>query len=158
MDESSRPSIDMVGDGVLRQQLAQYAEKHGLSNKIAFLGAKQSSWFIENAHQYSAMIAPFEQATNGDRDTGPVVVKEAMSLRLPVISTYYMGCKEMLTESCGLRAQPKDPNGLAAVIIRFDQMTGDEIALMVDDAYDRITTLYTDKAQAQRLSAVVEKI
>jgi len=62
------------------------------------------------------MIVPFELASNGDRDTGPVVVKEAMALKLSVITAYFMGCKEFITRSAGLHVPPKNPPKLAAAI------------------------------------------
>lgn len=156
IDAQQRPVIDMVGDGILRTQLENYVESLGLSNFVNFLGAKQSSWLIENSQNYSAAILPFEMADNGDRDTGPVVVKEAMSLKLPVITTYFMGCKEMVTEDTGLRAEPANPESLADAIKRFYDMGMDEINQMVDEAYERVTTHYNAELQALCLSSKVQ--
>ncbi|MFB1035760.1 MAG: glycosyltransferase [Sinobacterium sp.] len=71
---------------------------------------------MASSHHYDAMIVPFELASNGDRDTGPVVVKEAMALKLSVITAYFMGCKEFITRSAGLHVPPKNPPKLAAAI------------------------------------------
>jgi glycosyltransferase involved in cell wall biosynthesis len=158
IDENERPCIDIVGDGVLRKSLESHAKDLGLAASIKFLGAKQSSWFVENANSYAAMIAPFEMADNGDRDSGPVVIKEAMAMKLPIITTYFMGCKEMLTEQCGLRVQPKDSNALAAMIKRFYGMSADEVGLMVDNAFERVHSLYCADVQAHNLSNLIEGV
>jgi glycosyltransferase involved in cell wall biosynthesis len=157
IDAENRPQLDLVGDGVLREALEQHAKKLGLSEQVNFLGAKQMSWFIENAVNYAAMISPFEMAENGDRDSGPVVVKEAMAMKLPIITTYFMGCKEMLTEQCALRVQPKDASSLSKMITQFYNMSTDEITLMVDNGFERVYSLYCADVQAKSLSAMVEQ-
>lgn len=157
IEPSKRPCIDIVGTGVLKDKLAQYSEEHGLEEHVDFLGPKQSTWLIENAHNYAALAVPFEMASNGDRDSGPVVVKEAMALRLPIITTYFMGCKEMLTQECSLRVPPKDPCSLAKMIKRFYEMPQTQIKQMVDNAYERVTTHYSANLQAVCLSTMVEK-
>lgn len=156
--QSNRPEIDIVGDGVLRAALEHHADILGLSSRISFLGCKQSSWLISNSDRYDAMVAPFEMAGSGDRDSGPVVVKEAMALRLPVITTYFMGCKEMLTHECGLRVQPGDFVGLAEMIKYFYSMQKDEVRTMVDNAYERVNCHYHADLQAICLSTMVELV
>lgn len=157
IEPSKRPCIDFVGAGVLRNKLEQYAEDLGLEGHVNFLGPKQSSWLIENAHNYAALTVPFEMASNGDRDSGPVVVKEAMALKLPIITTYFMGCKEMLTQECSLRVPPKDPSSLARIIKRFLEMPQTQINRMVENAYERVNTHYSANLQALCLSTLVEQ-
>ncbi len=156
IDRDIRPTLDIVGDGVLRGALKQHAVELGLTAYINFLGTKQSTWLIENARCYAAMIAPFEMADSGDRDSGPVVIKEAMALKLPVITTYFMGCKEMLTLESGLRVQPKDEAGLAQIITRFYAMSPEEVDTMVENAYERVNSHYCADLQAICLSTMVE--
>jgi glycosyltransferase involved in cell wall biosynthesis len=154
---SQRPVIDFVGDGVLKEDLMQFVDDHQLTEHVNFLGAKQSTWFIANSHQYDAMIVPFELASNGDRDTGPVVVKEAMALRLPVITTYFMGCKEFITRSSGLHVPCKNPPKLAEAITQLYAMSALEVQSLKDNAYNRVCELYGAKKQALKLSSVIEQ-
>jgi glycosyltransferase involved in cell wall biosynthesis len=157
IEPAERPQIDLVGTGVLLEALEKHRQEMGLENHVNFLGPKQSTWLIENANQYAAMVAPFEMASNGDRDSGPVVIKEAMALRLPIITTYFMGCKEMLTQECALRVPPKDPVSLAKMIKRFYSMPTSEINQMVETAYERVNTHYSADLQAVCLSTMVEQ-
>jgi len=152
---TKRPIIDLVGEGILREQLELYVKENQLTNHVRFLGAKQSNWFIEHSRDYVAMVAPFELAKNGDRDTGPVVVKEAMALKLPVITTFFMGCNEFLTPESGLRVPPKDPIKLSQMIKQFLDMSTEDIQKMKNIAYDRVSTLYTSEVQASCLSAMI---
>lgn len=157
IEPSKRPCIDFVGAGVLKDKLEEFAKNHGLEQHVSFLGPKQSTWLIENAHNYAALTVPFEMASNGDRDSGPVVVKEAMALKLPIITTYFMGCKEMLTQECSLRVPPKDSTSLAKMIKRFLDMPQSQINSMVESAYERVNTHYSASLQAICLSTMVEQ-
>jgi len=157
LPQAKRPIIDIVGDGVLKGALLQFVRDHQLTASVNFLGAQQSTWFITNSHNYDAMIVPFELASNGDRDTGPVVVKEAMALKLPVITTYFMGCKEFITSTTGLHVPPKNPSKLAAAIIKFYAMSYGEIQSIKNNAYNRVKKLYGAEKQASRLSSIIEQ-
>lgn len=157
IDPADRPTIDIVGTGILLGALEKHREEMGLENHVNFLGPKQSTWLIEHANEYAALTVPFEMASNGDRDSGPVVIKEAMALRLPIITTYFMGCKEMLTQECALRVPPKDAVSLAKIIKRFYNMQPTEIAQMVDNAYERVNSHYSADLQAVCLSTMVEQ-
>lgn len=156
LEASQRPEIDFVGDGVLKNDLLKFVEDNQLTEHVNFLGAKQSTWFISNSHHYDAMIVPFELASNGDRDTGPVVVKEAMALKLPVITTYFMGCKEFITETTGLHVPPKNPPKLAEAITEFYAMSSLEVQSLKENAYRRVKELYSAEIQAANLSSVIE--
>lgn len=152
-----RPMVDIVGDGELKEQLQQRIDERALDDKVTLLGAKQSGWLIKNVHRYGALIAPFEMAPNGDRDTGPVVVKEAMALRLPVITTEFMGCKEMVTDECGLKTPPGDAFALAGMIRYFFTFTEEQISKMVEAAYLRVKTCYSAEHCATLLSNCIER-
>lgn len=152
-----RPNLDIVGDGELKEALQQQIQSSGLTEQVKLLGSRQSGWLIENAHRYCALVAPFEMAPNGDRDTGPVVVKEAMALKLPVITTEFMGCKEMVNPSCGLKVPPGDANALAGMIRYFYTFTEDQINKMVEKAYNRVRVCYCADHCATLLSSCVEQ-
>jgi colanic acid/amylovoran biosynthesis glycosyltransferase len=148
-------AVSLVYCGV---ELDRLSNNHSpMTEHVNFLGAKQSTWFISNSHHYDAMIVPFELASNGDRDTGPVVVKEAMALKLPVITTYFMGCKEFITHSTGLHVPPKSPSKLAKAITLFYAMSFLEVQSLKDNAYHRVCALYSAKKQAGKLSSVIEQ-
>jgi colanic acid/amylovoran biosynthesis glycosyltransferase len=157
LPKTQRPVIDLVGDGVLKSDLLQFVDDHQLTEHVNFLGEKQSTWFISNSHHYDAMIVPFELANNGDRDTGPVVVKEAMALKLPVITTYFMGCKEFITHSTGLHVPTKNPSKLAEAIVQFYAMSPREVQSLKENAYHRVLELYSAKKQAANLSSIIEQ-
>ncbi|MCG7496240.1 glycosyltransferase [Vibrio sp. Of7-15] len=154
--EAQRPHLDIVGDGVLKSQLQEICRELNLEKWVNFLGSKQSTWLSQHSCEYSALVMPFRMATNGDRDTGPVIIKEAMSMGLPIITTYFMGCKEMLTEECAIRIEPDNIKSLAQAILQLKGMEKHEIDIMTTCSYHRVNQLFTSDIQAKKLSNTIE--
>lgn len=157
LHRQQRPQLDIVGDGDLKAQLTQLIQDNDLSDFIHLLGPKQSAWLIQYGPDYAGLVAPFKMAPNGDRDTGPVVIKEAMAMSVPIIATYFMGCKEMLAEGSAIRVKPGDIFGLARAIRYFMTMPALERQTMSGKASQRVQRYFTADLQARRLSAYVEK-
>jgi len=150
-------NLDIVGDGDMLEPLRKYVKQRGLTERVHFLGSQSAQWFSKNCHNYDALVVPFKMADNGDRDTGPVVVKEAMALGLPVITTYFMGCKEMLSSETAIRVAADNPHQLAEAIKQLNNMTSHDIKTMADRAFSRVHQLFTASYQARRLSLWVER-
>jgi glycosyltransferase involved in cell wall biosynthesis len=93
--------LTVVGDGPMRGELETLSASLGLGQVARFVGAQPTSWFADQPDAFDVLVAPFREGRNGTRDTGPVVLKEAMALALPVIGTRFMGIKEIITEPCG---------------------------------------------------------
>ncbi len=84
--------LDIVGGGgELSADLKQQATTLGIASHVNFMGPKEPSWIQENLPQYDCLVAPFCIAESGLVDTGPLVLKEAMAVGVPVITTKIMG-------------------------------------------------------------------
>jgi glycosyltransferase involved in cell wall biosynthesis len=153
-----RPSIDLVGHGPLGADLERRTDELGLRPWISFLGARSAEWVARHGPGYRALVGPFKLAENGDRDTGPVVVKEAMAMGLPVVTTDFMGCKEMVSAETGIKVPPGDPVSLAAALERVAGMRDEEVERMGRSGRRRLLNLFTADRQAQTLSALVEAV
>jgi len=151
-----RPYLDIVGDGGMRDQLHLLIDKFNLNSYIKLLGSKSSNWLIDNANSYRALVVPFKKAQNGDRDTGPVVVKEAMAMGIPVITTNFMGCKEIITEDCGIRVSPNNIHELSRAIKTMMNLSEEKISLIRLKARKRIVENFSDSKQAEMLSNLIE--
>ena len=81
-----------------------------MTDRVHFLGARPREWLLENAPHYFGLVAPFKIAPDGSRDSGPMVVKEAMAMEMPVVATRFMGNKDMITPEIGFLAEPGDPH------------------------------------------------
>lgn len=153
-----RPLLDIVGDGELKTELLHTIEALNLSPTIRLLGAKDSQWICRHANQYIALVAPFQIAKNGDRDTGPLVLKEAMALGLPVISSNLMGCNEIVGNDCGFLIHPEDVKALSEAICHVQQLTPTQRQTLVSLARVRIEQQFSVLTVCRNLSAQIEAL
>ncbi|TAP40770.1 glycosyltransferase [Alteromonas sp. KUL49] len=152
---SSRPSFHIVGDGEVKDALMNIVQKYQLEASVKFLGYKPPQWLQDNAGYYDGLIAPFCEAANGDRDTGPVVLKEAMAMGLPVISTVFMGCPEIVDNASGFLVPPKSSEKLKSAIEHFCTMSSVDKKRMRECARQRVEDAFCASKQARQLSRLI---
>lgn len=114
--EERRPRLDMVGDGPQRAALEEEAAARGLSPWTRFLGPRPSDWLAAEAPAYLGFVAPYVIDAEGGRDTGPLTVKEAMAMGLPVAASALMGLKETVSPDVGRLVPPGDAAALAEAL------------------------------------------
>ncbi|CAM2858268.1 glycosyltransferase [Moritella viscosa] len=112
-------TLDIVGDGDQLSNLKQQVEHLGLSKLVHFLGAKSPRWVSHNLSRFDCLVAPFCISRSGCVDTGPLVLKEAMAVGIPVITTDLMGCKEIVAPGTGLIVKQKNTQALSQAITEF---------------------------------------
>ena len=150
----ARVKVDIVGDGALRRKLEDRAAALGLQDRVAFLGARDRTWIGANAGAYEALVAPFRRGPDGSQDTGPLVVKEAMAMAIPVITSRFMGMKQTVTEDTGFLAEPGNPQSLAEQIDALFAMEPLARRAMGARGRTRMLERFTTHAQADRLLRV----
>ncbi|WP_017222361.1 glycosyltransferase family 4 protein [Moritella dasanensis] len=112
-------TLDIIGDGELRTNLQQQVYKLGLSKFVRFHGSKSPHWVSRNLATFDCLVAPFCVSHSGCVDTGPLVLKEAMAVGVPVITTDLMGCKEIVAPGTGLIVKQKNSQSLSQAITEF---------------------------------------
>ncbi|PSW19151.1 colanic acid biosynthesis glycosyltransferase WcaL [Photobacterium sanctipauli] len=150
--------LDIVGDGPLRNTLEQQVHQLALQNTIHFLGGKDAAWYQQHAQNYKALVAPFTIAPNGDKDTGPLVVKEAMALGLPVITSTLAGCNEILDHHCGRQVPMDDPEALFHTMASHLKRSVSSLEKQRQSAFQRVTTTFAATTIAKQLSKQVEAL
>ncbi len=151
-----RLGLDVIGQGPLLTSLQQLAQQWQLD--VRFLGFRDQCWLQSHGHQYQALVAPFRVAANGDRDTGPLVCKEAMALGIPVISSNIMGLPEIVNDECGRLIAPEDSQALAQAILWLQQRSAHQRHRMAIKGRQRVERLFCHHQQAAQLSALIERL
>lgn len=152
-------AIDIVGDGVLRQDIEALAAQCGIGDQaLRFLGARSNAWIAQEGRNYRGLVAPFKTAPDGARDTGPVVVKEAMAMGLPIVATAFMGLKEIVSDNTGCLVPVGDPVSLARAISKLNALSTSERRRMGSHARERIDTLFSLERQGELLSRAIEAL
>ncbi|MEM5551993.1 glycosyltransferase [Pseudoalteromonas sp. NEC-BIFX-2020_002] len=151
-------TLDVVGDGPMLNDLIYMAEKLGIRDQIKFLGKKSPDWIAQNTIEYSALIAPFCIANNGDRDTGPVVLKEAMACGVPVLTTSLMGANEIVTNQVGYKCLPGSISDITKMIYKFYLLTPHQRFEMGQNAKKLVAKQFNATHQAKKLSQWVQAL
>jgi glycosyltransferase involved in cell wall biosynthesis len=73
---------------------------------------------------------PCVVASDGDRDSMPVVVKEALAMEVPVVVSDEVGLPELVRPEFGRVVPPGDPAALAAALRELLELSPDARAAM----------------------------
>ncbi|MDY7021423.1 MAG: glycosyltransferase, partial [Cyanobacteriota bacterium] len=105
---------NIIGDGILKQSLEQLINDLNASEFIHLLGWKDEDEIIEILNQSHIFIAPSVTASDGNQDAPINVLKEAMAMGLPAISTYHGGIPELVEDGVsGFLVPERDAEALA---------------------------------------------
>jgi glycosyltransferase involved in cell wall biosynthesis len=106
--------VVIVGDGSERERLAALAAEAG--GIVELSGARTPDDVRTILEEADVLAMPSVVATDGDRDSMPVVVKEAMAMELMVVGTDEVGLPEVVRPPWGRLVPPRDPEALAAAL------------------------------------------
>jgi glycosyltransferase involved in cell wall biosynthesis len=101
----------IVGDGPLRAELERRAGAN-----VRFTGALGGGQVRELMERAAVLACPSVIARDGDRDTMPVVVKEALAMEMPVVASDVAGIPEMVRPEWGVLVPPGEPDALARAL------------------------------------------
>jgi glycosyltransferase involved in cell wall biosynthesis len=99
-------SLEIIGDGPMRQEWQALAERMGLSGVVTFSGWMSQHDCALRLNQADVLLLPsvFE--------CGGAVVLEAMAVGLPVVATAWGGPVDYLDSSCGILVAPNSREAL----------------------------------------------
>jgi colanic acid/amylovoran biosynthesis glycosyltransferase len=112
--------LRIAGDGPLRAPLESLAHELGIVDRVHFDGPIAHDAVKTWLRTLDVFAMACKADANGDMDGIPVVLMEAMSQRIPVVSTRLSGIPELVVhEGTGLLSQPADPASLAEQLGRL---------------------------------------
>ena len=100
--------VRIVGDGPLRERLE--------GRRVELLGERTPAEIADLLQEADVLAMPSIQAADGDRDSMPVVVKEAMAAERMIVASDAFGLPECVHEPWGRLVTPGDAGELAAAI------------------------------------------
>jgi len=105
---------DIVGGGVLEQELRRQQQDLGLEDTVTFCGPMSQSDVKQKMREAAVLAVPCVQASDNDRDGLPTVLLEAMALGTACVSTPVTGIPEAVVDGhTGLLVAPGDAAELA---------------------------------------------
>ncbi|HSD84974.1 MAG TPA: glycosyltransferase [Anaerolineae bacterium] len=89
---------DIVGDGPLRIELERLIEQFGVGTHVMLHDWKSHREIVAMMEASHILLAPSVTAGDGDEEGIPNVVKEAMAVGLPIVSTVHAGIPELVVD------------------------------------------------------------
>lgn len=109
--------LSIAGDGPLRAHLEALIIRLGMTSMVCFEGSIAHSDVTTWMQELDLFVLACKPDSQGDMDGIPVVLMEAMSQAVPVISTRLSGIPELVMhEYTGLLAEPGNEHDLACQI------------------------------------------
>lgn len=113
---------DLIGDGPVRQEIAQQIAVSGLAARIKIHGTKPRPEVVAMLRRAHVKILPSVPTAGGKREGIPVVLMEAMAMELPVVSSRLSGIPELVESgTTGFLVPPHDAQGLADAVQKLAQ-------------------------------------
>ncbi len=108
--------VVIVGEGSQRAELEAQVAAGGLEGVVELPGARSPEQIRTELERADVLAMPCVVAANGDRDSMPVVVKEALAMEIPVVGTDEVGLPEVIRPEWGRLVPPHDPQALAGAL------------------------------------------
>jgi len=115
-----RITVDLIGDGVLRDELQRLAIDLGIAERIRFHGSRTESEVRAALADADLFILPSVVAPDGQMEGLPVALMEALASGVSTVSTALSGIPEIVVDGVtGMLARPDDPVSLRDALTRM---------------------------------------
>ncbi|TMM01498.1 MAG: colanic acid biosynthesis glycosyltransferase WcaL [Actinobacteria bacterium] len=108
--------VTLVGEGPERPQLEREITRLNVADRVALPGAASPDGVRAALEGADLLCMPSVIARDGDRDSMPVAVKEALAMEVCVVASDTAGLPEVVRPPWGRLVPPADPAALAAAI------------------------------------------
>lgn len=136
-------TLDIIGDGPLRDNLISYAKRLGIRHRVYFRGAAPHSEVLCAIEDCDIFCVPSVTAQSGDSEGLGMVFLEAAIKYTPVVATLHGGIPEAVVDGrTGFLVPEKNAEMLAAKLEllinspRLRKQMGEAARKMVEDKFD----------------------
>jgi len=146
----------LVGAGPLDQALRDEAQRLGVAAIVEFAGRREPGEVREILEGAAVLAMPCVIAADGDRDSMPVVVKEALAMEVPVVVSDEVGLPEIARPQFARVVPPGDHVALAAALAELLALAPEERAAMGRAGREFVSAHANVAIETARLSALLD--
>lgn len=119
-DKNIDVTLDLYGNGKLRDELEQKVDRLSLRDCITFHGQTANDVIIDELYNHDVLLVPSVQGKDGDREGIPQTTVEGMATGIPVIASKHAGLPELVIhEKTGLCVNERNPDMIAQAVERY---------------------------------------
>lgn len=114
-DRGCRYEAVLIGEGMDYELMKQKAHEMSLDDKVRFTGLLQGEALVDELASGDFLVL------SSNYENMPVVILEALSCGLPIVSTNVGGIAEMVNESNGILVPPRNVEALADAMVTMSE-------------------------------------
>jgi colanic acid/amylovoran biosynthesis glycosyltransferase len=141
-------SVDIIGDGPLKDQLISIIKAGGMEERVTFHGYRPYDYFIDLAYQCDVFLQASRTSATNDKEGTPMSIVDAMATGLPVVSTRHSDIPEIVQD--GITGFLADENSVSsfqeAIHIICSRM--DELSVFSENSRRHIEDHFNVEKQA----------
>ena len=149
-------SIELIGSGPLFEEINALVAELGMCDTVRLRGARPHDEVLERIAESRIYCFPGRIAADGDRDSMPVVIKEAMARGVAVVGSDVVGIPEMVDATTGWLVRPDDHQALAGAI-RAALTDPAERRRRGAAGYARVSERFRIETEVAKLRAIVTR-
>jgi glycosyltransferase involved in cell wall biosynthesis len=142
----------IVGAGPLQAELEGQIRDLDLRGAVELAGALEHRRVLAEMAAAELFVLPCTEGAEGFADGIPVVLMEAMSLGVPVVSTRISGIPELVREGAGILVEPDDVPALASAMEAILSMDRERRGQMAAAAYRIVTQEFNLQSEVEKLA------
>jgi glycosyltransferase involved in cell wall biosynthesis len=146
--------VRIIGDGPLEAELSARIAAAGAP--VELLGSQPPARVLAAMGEADVLAMPCVVARDGDRDSMPVVVKEAMAMGLLVVASEEVGLPECVLAPWGFLAPPGDAEALAGALSKALAMAATQRRAAGEAARAWVREHASVDRETARMAAVIE--
>jgi glycosyltransferase involved in cell wall biosynthesis len=118
LDEKDIPfRCSIAGDGEMKGELEERIREFELEDKVKLLGSLKQTELIDLFQNSDIFTLPCVIDDRGNHDGIPIVLMEAMAMKMPVVSTYVGGIPELVRHAeSGILVDSRDADALSQAL------------------------------------------
>lgn len=147
---------EIIGEGPERGRLEELRVGLELAGIVSLPGAKSPESVANRLAASDIFVLPCRIDGDGNRDSMPVAIKEAMATGLPVVSTRTAAVPEMVDDEVGRLAPAEDPVALADAIESIIRLSPAERTALGAAGRQRVADRYNLYVETAKLKVVFE--
>ncbi len=151
-------TIDIIGDGVLKEEIIRLVDELELKDKITFHGYKDYSYMLELAMSCHAFLQASRTSSENDKEGTPMVMVDVMATGLPIISTNHSDIPEIVEDGItGFLAEENDIDSFAQKITEFWDKR-ENISTMSINCRKKVESNFDAKKQSSILNNIYNNL